>query len=68
MVGRGLALQTALIGGTALVGGPVVGRLADLAGGRAPIVAGGIVCIIASLAARAVQARTAAPAPEGGRR
>jgi MFS family permease len=68
MIGRVLALQTALIGGTALVGGPVVGRLADLAGGRAPIVAGGIVCIIASLAARAVQARTAAPAPEGGRR
>ena len=68
VVGRVLALQTALIGGTALVGGPVVGRLADLAGGRAPIVAGGIVCIIASLAARAVQARTAAPVPERDRR
>jgi len=48
MVGRVLALQTALIGGTALVGGPIVGRLADLAGGRAPIAIGGVVCLIAA--------------------
>jgi len=48
MHGRVLALQTALIGGTALVGGPVVGRLADLAGGRAPIAIGGIVCLAAA--------------------
>ncbi|MEI9936229.1 MAG: MFS transporter [Pseudomonadota bacterium] len=45
MHGRVLALQTALIGGTALVGGPIVGQLADLAGGRAPIVIGGLVCL-----------------------
>jgi hypothetical protein len=44
MHGRVLALQTALIGGTALVGGPIVGHLADLAGGRAPIALGGLVC------------------------
>lgn len=48
MHGRVLALQTALIGGTALVGGPVVGQIADLAGGRAPIVIGGVVCLLAA--------------------
>jgi MFS family permease len=48
MQGRVLALQTALIGGTALVGGPIVGHLADLAGGRAPIAIGGVVCLVAA--------------------
>jgi MFS family permease len=48
MHGRVLALQTALIGGTALVGGPIVGRLADLAGGRAPIAIGGLGCLAAA--------------------
>ncbi|HEY0463714.1 MAG TPA: MFS transporter [Polyangiaceae bacterium] len=48
MHGRVLALQTALIGGTALVGGPIVGQLADLAGGRAPIAVGGLVCLAAA--------------------
>ena len=48
MHGRVLALQTALIGGTALVGGPIVGHLADLAGGRAPVAIGGVVCLAAA--------------------
>ena len=48
MLGRVLALQTALIGGTALLGGPVVGQIADLAGGRAPIAVGGVVCLLAA--------------------
>jgi MFS family permease len=48
MHGRVLALQTALIGGTALVGGPIVGHMADLAGGRAPIAIGGLVCLAAA--------------------
>jgi MFS family permease len=48
MHGRVLALQTVLIGGTALVGGPVVGQIADLAGGRAPIAIGGVVCLLAA--------------------
>jgi len=63
MVGRVLALQTALIGGTALLGGPTVGWLADLAGGRAPIAIGGIVCADAALAARALHTRTPTAAP-----
>jgi predicted MFS family arabinose efflux permease len=48
MHGRVLALQTALIGATALLGGPLVGQLADLAGGRAPIAVGGGVCLAAA--------------------
>jgi MFS family permease len=48
MHGRVLALQTALIGGAALVGGPLVGQIADLAGGRAPIAVGGVVCLLAA--------------------
>jgi MFS family permease len=59
MVGRVLALQTALIGATALVGGPVVGRLADLAGGRAPLAIGGGVCLIAAAVARAITGASA---------
>ena len=66
MMGRVLALQTALIGGTALVGGPLVGRLADLAGGRAPIAVGGVVCLVAAAAARAVQARAPVPSDSAG--
>jgi MFS family permease len=49
MTGRVLALQTTLIGGTALVGGPILGQLADVAGGRAPFVAGGVVCLAAAV-------------------
>jgi MFS family permease len=48
MHGRVLALQTALIGGTALVGGPIVGQIGDFAGGRAPIALGGVVCLVAA--------------------
>lgn len=48
MQGRVLALQTALIGGTALLGGPIVGQLADLAGARAPIAIGGFGCLAAA--------------------
>ncbi|HXJ22442.1 MAG TPA: MFS transporter [Polyangia bacterium] len=48
MHGRVLALQTALIGGTALLGGPLVGQIGDAAGGRAPILVGGFVCLAAA--------------------
>ena len=48
MHGRVLALQTVMIGGTALIGGPLSGWLADTLGGRAPIILGGIVCLLAA--------------------
>jgi MFS family permease len=48
MHGRVLALQTAIIGSSALLGGPLVGALADLAGGRAPVAIGGLVCLLAA--------------------
>ena len=48
MHGRLLALQTVLVGGTGLIGGPVSGWLADVLGGRAPIVLGGVVCLAAA--------------------
>ena len=45
MHGRLLALQTVLIGGTRLIGGPLSGWLADAMGARAPIILGGVVCL-----------------------
>ena len=46
--GRILALQTFIIGGTACIGGPILGWLADTTGARAPIILGGIVGLIAA--------------------
>jgi len=46
--GRVLALQTVLIAGTTLIGGPVLGWLADTLGGRAPIILGGVVCLLSA--------------------
>ena len=48
MHGRVLALQTALIGATAFLGGPIVGQIGDFFGGRAPIAIGGLVCLVAA--------------------
>jgi MFS family permease len=48
MHGRVLSLQTVVLGGSALVGGPVLGWVADVMGGRAPIVLGAIVCLLAA--------------------
>jgi MFS family permease len=48
MHGRVLSLQTVVLGGSALVGGPVLGWIADTMGGRAPIILGAIVCLIAA--------------------
>jgi MFS family permease len=42
MCGRLLALQTVVINGTAVIGGPLLGWLADTLGGRAPLIVGGI--------------------------
>ena len=48
MHGRVLALQTVILGGSALIGGPVLGWLADAVGGRAPLILGGAVSLIAA--------------------
>jgi MFS family permease len=48
MCGRVLALQTVVMNGTAVIGGPVLGWMADTLGGRAPIMLGGTVCVAAS--------------------
>jgi MFS family permease len=45
MCGRVLALQTVVMNGTAVIGGPVLGWMADTAGGRLPIIVGGAVCV-----------------------
>jgi MFS family permease len=48
MHGRLLSLQTVVLGGSALIGGPVLGWIADTLGGRAPIFLGAIVCLTAA--------------------
>jgi MFS family permease len=48
MVGRVLALQTVLLIGTTPLGGPMLGLLADAAGGRAPMLLGGIGAVLAA--------------------
>jgi MFS family permease len=48
MHGRVLALQMVLIAGTTPIGGPLLGWLADMMGGRAPIILGGVVCLVAA--------------------
>ena len=45
MHGRVIALQTVVIGGGGLIGGPLAGWFADTVGGRAPLVLGGVVCL-----------------------
>ena len=46
--GRILALQTFIIGGTACIGGPILGWLADTTNARAPIILGGVVGLLAA--------------------
>jgi MFS family permease len=58
MVGRVLALQTVLLIGTTPIGGPLLGLLADALGGRAPVVLGGALALVAA-GIGAVLARTA---------
>jgi len=48
MHGRILALQTVLMVGTAPIGGPILGLIADAFGARAPIVIGGIASLVAA--------------------
>jgi hypothetical protein len=62
--GRILSLQTFIIGGTACIGGPILGWLADSTSARVPILLGGIVCLVAAgwgLATNRRALRRAAP-------
>ena len=58
MVGRVLALQTVLLIGTTPIGGPLLGLLADTVGGRAPVVLGGAVALLAAGAGWLLARRT----------
>jgi len=49
MHGRILALQFIFLAGTSVIGGPLLGWLADFAGGRAPIIFGGAVGLLAAV-------------------
>jgi predicted MFS family arabinose efflux permease len=51
MVGRVLALQAVLLIGTTPIGGPILGLLADSAGGRAPVVLGAAGALLAGVVA-----------------
>jgi MFS family permease len=61
MIGRVLALQTVLLVGTAPIGGPILGVIADAVGVRAPVLIGGVAALAAAvfgvLAAHRVDAR-----------
>jgi MFS family permease len=49
MHGRVLALQTVLLAGTTPIGGPILGWLADVTGGRTPLLLGGVVCLLSAV-------------------
>jgi predicted MFS family arabinose efflux permease len=48
MHGRILALQAVFIAGTTVIGGPLSGWIADIAGARVPLVFGALVCLAAA--------------------
>jgi MFS family permease len=48
MRGRVLSLQTMIQLGSSALGGPLLGRLADVMGGRVPIMLGAIASLIAA--------------------
>jgi MFS family permease len=59
MHGRVLALQTVIMGGSAAIGGPLLGWLADTTGARALMVLGGVVCLgSAAFGALAIRRQT----------
>jgi MFS family permease len=63
MHGRVLALQTVIIGGSAFAGGPILGWIADVFGGRAPIVIGAVVCLLTAAFGYLAQRRHMHPEP-----
>lgn len=48
MQARVLSLRTMILGGSAAIGGPLLGWIADVAGARILIVIGGIACLLAA--------------------
>lgn len=63
MHGRVLALQTVLLIGTTPIGGPILGFVADVFGGRAPLVVGGIAALVAAAGGVGALRRQAHPRP-----
>jgi MFS family permease len=63
MHGRVLALQMVLVAGTTPFGGPLLGWLADAAGGRAPLFLGGGVSLLAAAFGIYARRRWARPTP-----
>ena len=49
MHGRLLALQSVFLIGTGVIGGPLMGWVADALGARMPIILGGIVCLASAI-------------------
>jgi MFS family permease len=62
MHGRVLSLQSVVMIGTVPVGGPLLGWLADTVGGRAPLVVGGVVSLLAAAYGWWAGGRSAPPA------
>jgi MFS family permease len=63
MIGRVIAIQSILQGGTTPIGGPILGAISDAAGGRWPVIIGGCGAVVAAgfgtLAARRAGSRIA---------
>jgi MFS family permease len=63
MHGRILALQTVVLGGTSFFGGLLLGWIADMLGGRAIMVLGGVAALFTAAVGRSVARHYAADAP-----
>jgi len=44
-----VAIQSVFLIGTGVIGGPICGWLADALGARAPIIFGGVVCLLSAI-------------------
>jgi hypothetical protein len=64
--GRILALQTVLLVGTAPIGGPIDGAIADVLGARAPLLIGGVAALLAAAWGLVAARRAHALHREGG--
>jgi MFS family permease len=62
MIGRVVALQTVFLIGTTAAGGPLLGLLADSAGGRAPVIVGAGGALVAAAIGALLKRRACSPA------